>query len=143
MGKLRRRESLRVSNYGCLLYFVSAIAILTFWSAVGAQEPTFRNAPASATEMKNPYAGNAGAAAAGKKLYAQNCSQCHGRNREGMGPAPALDSAAVQKAKPGELFWFVTNGKPASGMPVWTNLPKSQRWELVTYLQTKEKSAGK
>ena len=83
-----------------------------------AQSSSFRNAPPSAAEMKNPYT-SASAAAAGKKLYAQNCAQCHGANLQGMGPAPALDSAPVKKAKPGELFWFVTKGKLESGMPSW------------------------
>ncbi len=86
--------------------------------------------------MKDPYAGNAAATAEGKKLYGQNCSQCHGNNLQGMGPAPGLDSAAVRTAKPGELFWFVTNGKPASGMPAWKGLPTNQRWEIVNYLQS-------
>ena len=58
-----------------------------------------------------------------------------------MGPAPAVHTPAVRNAKPGELFWFVTNGKPDSGMPSWSSLPKNQRWEIVSFLQSK--SAGK
>ena len=61
---------------------------------------SFRNAPASAEEMKNPYAGDAQAAAGGKKLYAQNCAQCHGNDLQGMGPAPTLTSAPVKNASP-------------------------------------------
>ncbi|HTV65000.1 MAG TPA: c-type cytochrome [Bryocella sp.] len=95
--------------------------------------------------MKNPYGHSAGAAAEGQKVYAQNCAQCHGKNLEGMGPAPALNSASVHNAKAGELFWFITSGKPSSGMPSWTNLPKNQRWEIVSYLQSSQgtKSAAK
>lgn len=89
--------------------------------------------------MKNPYAGSASAAAAGKKLYSSNCAQCHGNNRQGMGPAPALDSQEVRAAKPGELFWFITNGKPSSGMPAWPTLSKQQKWQIVTFLQSKSK----
>ena len=119
--------------------------IAMLWSAALAQQPTFRNAPESAAAMKNPYEGNGGAANAGKKLYAQNCAQCHGRNLEGMGPAPALDNSTVRKAKPGELYWFITKGNPASGMPSWANMPKNQRWEIVSFLQSEhnEKSAAK
>jgi len=110
-----------------------------------AQQPSFRGAPVSAAADKNPYAGNAAAAAAGKKLYAQDCAQCHGNNLQGMGPAPALDSASVRNAKPGELFWFITTGKLSSGMPSWSNLTKQQRWQLVTLLQSHggEKTATK
>jgi len=101
-----------------------------------AQEPTFRNAPASAAAVKNPYDHSASAAAAGQQAYSKSCAQCHGKNLQGMGPAPALDSETVRKAKPGELFWFITTGKPTSGMPSWSNLPKNQRWQIVTFLQS-------
>ena len=102
-----------------------------------AQQSTFRSAPASATAMKNPYAGKAAAAADGKTTYMRYCTQCHGNNRQGMGPAPALDSPHVRTANPGELFWFITNGKPSSGMPAWPNLSKQQKWQVVTFLQSK------
>ena len=85
--------------------------------------------------MKNPYKG-ASAIAAGKKLYVQDCAQCHGANLQGMGPAPALDSARVKNAKPGEVFWFITKGKLESGMPSWANLSEQQRWQIVTFLES-------
>lgn len=91
--------------------------------------------------MKNPYEGQAQAAASGKKLYAQNCSQCHGNNLQGMGPAPALDNAATKAAKPGELFWFITKGEVNNGMPSWANLPKQQRWQIVTFLESRIKAS--
>ncbi|MGO9520546.1 MAG: c-type cytochrome [Candidatus Korobacteraceae bacterium] len=87
--------------------------------------------------MTNPYQGSAQATAAGKKLYGQNCVQCHGANLQGIGPAPALTSQDIKSAKPGELFWFITNGKVTAGMPSWSGLPKSQRWQIVTFLQSK------
>ena len=89
--------------------------------------------------MKNPYSGDARAAAGGKKLYAQNCAQCHGNNLQGMGPAPTLQSANVKSAKPGELFWFLTNGDLNKGMPSWASLPKQQRWQIVTFLESENK----
>jgi len=102
---------------------------------VFAQQPGFRGAPPSVAETKNPYADNSTAAAAGKKLFAINCAQCHGRNLEGMGPAPALDTRNVRQARPGELFWFITTGKLTSGMPSWARLSAQQRWQIVTFLQ--------
>ncbi len=86
--------------------------------------------------MKNPYSGRAAAATAGKNLYSQNCAQCHGKRLQGTGPAPALNTPSVRSARPGELFWFISNGKPDSGMPAWSNLPKNQRWEIVSFLQS-------
>jgi mono/diheme cytochrome c family protein len=115
--------------------FLTGIITLTLCAA--AQESHFRNAPESAAQLKNPYQGNASAAAAGKKLYGQNCSQCHGNNLQGIGPAPALDNPSTQKAAPGELFWFITNGNLNAGMPSWAALPKQQRWQIVTFLETR------
>ena len=103
------------------LAFVSSIAL------VSAQTAAFRGAPPSAAAMNNPYSGNAAAAAGGEKLFAKNCAQCHGTKLQGMGPAPALQSSSVKAAKPGELFWFITNGNLNNGMPSWSNLPKQQR----------------
>jgi mono/diheme cytochrome c family protein len=125
-----------------VLFIVGTIFLIV--SSV-AQQSGFRNAPASAADMKNPYAGSATALAAGKKLYAQDCVQCHGNNLQGMGPAPALDTPAVRNAKPGELFWFISTGKLTSGMPSWSNLPKQQRWQIVTFLESRasEKAAAK
>ena len=107
-----------------------------------AQQPRFRNAPASASAEKNPYAGRASAVAAGKKLYARYCSPCHGDNLQGMGPAPALDTAQVRNANPGEVFWFISTGNVSSGMPSWGRLPKNQRWELVSLLQSSTGGKG-
>jgi mono/diheme cytochrome c family protein len=123
---------------------VSVGSVLWLSPSSAAQNSGFHNAPPSAAEMKNPYK-SASAAVAGKKLYAQNCAQCHGSNLQGMGPAPALDSAPVQNAKPGELFWFISNGKLESGMPAWANLPQQQRWQIVTFLESQGnmKSAAK
>lgn len=116
---------------------VTTAALLWLSVCTGAQEPGFRNAPASAAQMKNPYSDNSGAAAAGKKLFGQNCAQCHGKDLQGIGPAPRLINPATGKAKPGELFWFITNGNLTKGMPSWSSLPKPQRWQIVTFLQSK------
>ena len=116
-----------------------ATALITAQPLSG-ESAGFRNAPASATQMKNPYAvDNEAAVGGGKKLYAQNCAQCHGKNLQGMGPAPTLLSSSLKNANPGELFWFITNGKLTAGMPSWSSLPKQQRWQIVTFLQTQTK----
>ncbi len=123
-----------------ILFTLVAILIVgaALWLAPGAaaQNSGFRNAPASAAEAKNPYK-SASAAAAGKKLYALNCAQCHGSNLQGIGPAPSLDRAPIQNAKPGELFWFITKGKLESGMPSWANLSQQERWQIVTFLESR------
>jgi mono/diheme cytochrome c family protein len=108
--------------------------------SIAAQNTKFHNAPASAGQMKNPYQGQPDAVAAGKKVFGQNCSQCHGNNLQGMGPAPALDTPSTKAAKPGELFWFITTGNVANGMPAWPSLSKQERWQVVTFLESKLKN---
>lgn len=111
--------------------------LVGFAVPLAAQGSKFHSAPASAVQATNPYSGDAQAAAAGKKLYAQNCASCHGNNLQGMGPAPTLISPSVKSAKSGELFWFVTAGDLNKGMPGWSQLSKQQRWQIVTFLETR------
>jgi mono/diheme cytochrome c family protein len=116
---------------------VVIVATLGIAPSITAQSADLQSAPATDAQMKNPYQGSLQAAIAGKKLYGQNCAQCHGANLQGVGPAPALDSQEIKIAKPGELFWFISTGKVSSGMPSWSSLPKAQRWQIVTFLQSK------
>jgi mono/diheme cytochrome c family protein len=133
-GSILRLKALEVVSAAIFTIIAMFCGVVLY-----AQQSTFRNAPASATAMKNPYANSAAGAVAGKAVYAKNCMQCHGNNRQGMGPAPALDGNKVRTANAGELFWFIGTGNPASGMPAWANLPKQQRWQLVTFLQSASK----
>ena len=115
-------------------------ASLAIVPLISGQNSSFHSAPSSSAQVKNPYSGDAQAAAGGRKLFAQNCSQCHGNNLQGIGPAPTLISASVKSASPGELFWFITNGDLNKGMPSWSQLPKQQRWQIVTFLESKNGS---
>ena len=118
------------SKLYCL--FLCALVFL-LQNRLPAQNGNFHNAPASAKALKNPYEGQS--IAPGKQLYQTNCSNCHGDNGEGSGNIPSLKTSAVKAATPGELFWFVTHGSVANGMPSWANLPQKQRWQIVTYLE--------
>ena len=97
---------------------------------------SFHDAPASASSTRNPYHGQAAAAHAGGQLYAADCAGCHGATGQGTGNIPALRQGATQQAAEGALFWFITHGSPANGMPSWASLSEQQRWQLVTYLKT-------
>jgi len=97
---------------------------------------SFHNAPDSAAQLVNPFAGQPAAAAAGGALYAAHCAACHGRNAEGSGNIPPLARSAVQSAADGEIFWFITTGSVNDGMPSWASLPEPQRWQIVAYLKT-------
>jgi mono/diheme cytochrome c family protein len=112
-------------------------------SASGSEAPppshaVFAAAPAAARNRENPYAGNADAVAAGRKLYLRNCASCHGENSRGTKRGPALISDFVKRASPGEMEWFLRNGSIRRGMPSWSGLPEQRRWQITAYLDSEQ-----
>ena len=116
-------------------------ALCTVATAPHAQDAQFHNAPTTTTHQKNPLSRQPAAAAAGAKLYAANCAACHGASAQGTGSIPSLSQGPTQVAPDGELFWFITTGSVANGMPAWSSLPEQQRWQLVAYLKSLKASA--
>jgi glucose/arabinose dehydrogenase len=112
------------------------VAIFGFISAISpAQDAHFHNAPKATMQHKNPLAGEQTAIDAGAKLYAANCVACHGAGGRGSGNIPALSHGPTQSAPDGEVFWFITTGSVANGMPAWSSLSEPQRWQIVAYLK--------
>ena len=93
-------------------------------------------APPKAAARPNPLESDPEAVAAGSKLYAMHCAECHGEMANGTSRAPSLRDDHVQHATPGALFWVLTNGVVRRGMPVWSKLPEPQRWQLVSYIES-------
>ncbi len=125
-----------------LILIACAIPCFFVVSALRAQDAHFHNAPASTRELKDPYAGQASAVAAGAKLYAMNCGACHGNNGRGTGNIPPLSQGPTQTAPDGEVFWFITTGSVANGMPAWASLAEEKRWQIVAYLKSLKNSWG-
>jgi glucose/arabinose dehydrogenase/mono/diheme cytochrome c family protein len=100
-----------------------------------AMAANFHDAPASAKQMKNPYAGNASAVTSGSALYAKRCASCHGKTGTGSGNVPSLVEDPTKSASPGEIFWFVTTGSVENGMPAWVSLPEKERWQIVSFVK--------
>jgi cytochrome c oxidase cbb3-type subunit 2 len=98
--------------------------------------PIISRVPAVARAKCNPLANDARATVAGRKLFQQHCAQCHGKAAEGHRKAPALISAEMMLATPGEIYWVITNGVVRHGMPSWSKLPELQRWQIVTFLES-------
>jgi mono/diheme cytochrome c family protein len=119
-----------------LIAAISAIVLTFSASMLIAQDANFHNAPASSNQLKNPYAGQPAAAAAGSRLYATNCGGCHGTRGRGTGNIPRLSEGPTQSASDGEVFWFMTTGAVDSGMPSFASLPERQRWQIVAYLKS-------
>jgi mono/diheme cytochrome c family protein len=93
-------------------------------------------APPRFAKRMNPYEGQPTAVLAGQKLFRQHCAECHGEHAEGTRRGPRLNSPWVVAARPGTLFWFLTNGEVRRGMPAWSRLPEPQRWQLVSFLRS-------
>jgi mono/diheme cytochrome c family protein len=88
--------------------------------------------------------------AEGDKLYAIDCSMCHGP--DGHTPSDSgrwmyprasdLTSPVVQRYSDRELFWIVKNGIRLSGMPAFGRVESDEHiWNLVRYLRTMQGSA--
>lgn len=93
-------------------------------------------APKKDAARRNPLAEDPSAVAAGGKLFAQHCAECHGETADGGKKGPSLRANEVQQATSGTLFWLLTNGVVRRGMPVWSKLPEPQRWQLVSFIKS-------
>lgn len=107
-------------------------------AAAEVNQDWLKRVPAPERTRANPYAGQGDAAAAGARLYADHCSRCHGDDLAGRNGKPALRTAVVAGATDGELFWILRNGDLRHGMPSWSGLPEPERWQLVTFLKSRQ-----
>lgn len=89
--------------------------------------------------------------AAGAKLFAAHCAQCHGSIAEGRSqraarfnpPAPDFREPQYRKSLPGYLYRRIQLGRTiepyrsnGSVMPAWgAYLTREQLWQLVAYLK--------
>jgi putative copper resistance protein D len=103
--------------------------------AVDAYPTTYRR-PAA------PY--HAISIASGMAVYREHCAGCHGLAGDGDGPGarglprpPAnLRSPHTRQHTAGDLFWWITRGFPASGMPGFGGrLTDEQRWDVINFVR--------
>jgi len=126
-----------------LVIAAAGAAFIVYGTPAMAQNPGPWVAPASASAKKNPFAGNAGAAAEGKKIFMMTCSPCHGTSGRGDGPAAAAlnpkpanyTTKAISAESDGALFWKLSEGRGAM-VPFKSTYSEKQRWELITYIRT-------
>jgi mono/diheme cytochrome c family protein len=96
-----------------------------------------KNVPARDHERINPYHDQPEAIAAGRRVFVDRCSHCHGENAEGTKKRPPLRSQRVQQqATEGDLHWLLVNGNMRKGMPSWAKLGDQQIWQVITYVKS-------
>lgn len=96
------------------------------------------HAPVEAAARENPLSTKPEASSGGRKLFIRNCVECHDKDGTGMEKKHSanLHLPVVQQQSDGTLFWKITNGNTSRGMPSFSKLPETQRWQIVLYLRT-------
>jgi len=125
---------------------VTGLSLLTFGFR-GYQQPKPWAVPDKAAKTPNPVKSSSESISAGKALWSQHCSSCHGKTGVGDGNKAAqlktqpddLTTATSQSQSDGSLFYKVSEGR--DDMPSFKKkLPDAEDiWDLVIYMRTLKK----
>jgi putative copper export protein/mono/diheme cytochrome c family protein len=86
----------------------------------------------------------------GARLYAENCALCHGVDGKGAGPAAAsltvrpadLTAPHLFAHTPGDLFWWVSNGRDNGVMPGFAGIMRpADRWDVINFIRARAAGA--
>jgi len=102
--------------------------------------------PGRARAAKNPVALTPEALAEARAHFADHCAICHGNDGSGdteigrnLYPrAPDMRLEATQSLTDGELFYFIAEGVPFTGMPAWGGGEPADAegsWKLVHFIR--------
>src|SRR5262249_57928971 len=92
----------------------------------------------------NPVPAEPQALAAGLQQYAEMCLMCHGAPgvephafARNLSPEPPdMTATTVQSSTDGELFWVISHGIMATGMPAFGPIHEEKDiWQLVTFIR--------
>jgi mono/diheme cytochrome c family protein len=100
--------------------------------------------PEEVKRLKNPRAPSESTLEAARRIYLDECAQCHGEHGKGDGPeammhstAPAdlTDAGRMNTVTDGEIFYQISEGRKP--MPSFKKrLTEDQRWELVLLVRS-------
>ena len=102
------------------------------------------SAPVESRRLKNPLESNEARLFSAQSNYTRLCAACHGEDGKARtrvaGAMPSrptdLTNYFMQGMKDGEIYWVVSNGVAAKGMPAFAeSLNETQRWELVLWVR--------
>jgi putative copper resistance protein D len=129
----RRRAPMRA---GALALLVTGAGVGLLPLVVDAYPTTYRRPSAT-------Y--HATSIASGMAVYREHCAACHGATGAGQGTSasPPLTSPSTSRRHAGELFWLVTHGAPARGMPGFEHrLTEARRWDVINFIRALGASQG-
>ncbi|MBY0480737.1 MAG: c-type cytochrome [Chitinophagaceae bacterium] len=103
--------------------------------------------PEKAAKTPNPVKVDASSLSAGKAIWSQHCSSCHGKSGMGDGSKAAqlktqpedLSTAAMQSQSDGSMFYKVSEGR--EDMPSFKKkIPDAEEiWSVINYMRTFKK----
>ena len=131
-----------------LIVTISAMAIGSLGLAfTTTQQPKPWPVPDKDAKAANPVKSNAESLAAGKALYNQHCSSCHGKKGLGDGSKAAqlktqpedMSQSKLQSQSDGSLFYKINAGR--DDMPSFKKkIPDAEdMWSVVNYVRTFKK----
>ncbi len=123
-------------------FCAGALALVTF--GLGLALPPLAIDAYPLTYRRPPVAYTVASIAAGSQLYVEHCAGCHGPAGAGDGvagfrlPRPPADlrAAHTRHHTAGDLYWWISEGIPAAGMPGFgARLSEEERWDLVNFVR--------
>jgi mono/diheme cytochrome c family protein len=71
---------------------------------------------------------------AASELFITNCAACHNAKGTGLTGPNLTDDAYLDIESPVDLYWVITDGRHAKGMPAWDrSLDDAERLALAAY----------
>ena len=129
------------ADAGGALAFRSLIDNRPLPASMMANETVTGEVKAFRASGKNPYSGNAGAAAAGKTSYNQWCASCHLPNGTGrMGPSLVDANVNYPRVKTDAgVFEAIYGGAAGAMQPFGNRLSQDEILKVMSYLETLKK----
>ncbi|HET7595010.1 MAG TPA: copper homeostasis membrane protein CopD, partial [Stellaceae bacterium] len=136
LAALRRRQRWLIAALGLALIVISGREPLA-WMIEDAYPTTF---------YRSPVPPDAPDIVAGSLVYADQCSQCHGADGHGDGPAarslpvPPADLTAPHlfAHREGDLYWWISEGRNNGAMPGFSGaLDERQRWQVIAFIRAR------
>ena len=142
LGLLAMVVGLMLRSWRVILVGLGGLAVVAgLWVALPPM--TVDAYPATFRRSSVPY--HVVSVASGAALFRTHCATCHGAGGRGDGPGgaglprPPADLTAPHTAQhtAGDMFWWLTHGIPAGGMPAFdTVLSEEERWDLINFIRT-------